>query len=183
VLVASTGTPHPRALVLEAGHLRVGVWRLPHDPWLPGLAAISDGDELRRLLDGLDVRPGATEHRIVSYRPSRRAVVRVRRSGVTLFVKVRPIGPRPPRPPWLADACRPGSASTPTGLVVLEVSAGRCSTPRDDPDAAPVRGGAALLDRLPSPSTGRRLAGAPPNGPACSAAFGLRRRAAPGARH
>src|SRR5688572_23070137 len=88
MLVATTGRLHPSALVLEAGDVQVGVWRVPHDPWLPGLAAITDPARLGPLLDALDVAPGRAEHRIVSYRPGRRAVVRVRRAGVTLFVKV-----------------------------------------------------------------------------------------------
>ncbi|HEX6567628.1 MAG TPA: hypothetical protein VF015_00610, partial [Acidimicrobiales bacterium] len=168
VLVASTGTPHPRALVLEAGHLRVGVWRLPHDPWLPGLAAISDGDELGRLIDGLGVRPGATEHRIVSYRPGRRAVVRVRRGGVTLFVKVtRPDQAQAlhDRHVALADAVpvpRSLGIDPDLGLVVLEGLGGtllrhRVTIPGARlPSAATVL---ALLDRLPSPLDDRQVTG------------------------
>ena len=88
MLVARTGEIHPESLVLEADAVRVAVWRVPHDPWLPGLAAVTDPARIGPLLDALDIHPGQVEVRIVSYRPGRRAVVRLRRAGVTVFAKV-----------------------------------------------------------------------------------------------
>jgi hypothetical protein len=168
MLVAATGTLHPDALVLEADGVRVGVWRVPLDPWLPGLAAITDPARLGPLLDALDVASGPTDHRIVSYRPGRRAVVRVRRAGVTLFVKVtRPDAARAlhDRHVALAPAVpvpRSLGVDPALGLVVLQGLGGTLLRHR-----LPVPGAAlpgpegvlAVLDRLPVPSDGRRAPG------------------------
>jgi hypothetical protein len=161
MLVATTGRLHPSALVLEAGDVRVGVWRVPQDPWLPGLAAITDPARLGPLLDALDVAPGRAEHRIVSYRPGRRAVVRVRRAGVTLFVKVtRPDHAQPlhDRHVALAPAVpvpRSLGVDPARGLVVLQGLGGtllrhRLAVPNaalPGPEAV-----LAVLDRLPPPA-------------------------------
>lgn len=172
VLVASTGRPHPGALVLRAGDVEVGVWRLPYDPWLPGLAAITADHRLGPLLDDLGVPPGDAQHRIVTYRPSRRAVVLVRRGGTTLFVKVtRPDRARPlhDRHVALAGAVPvPRSLGTDPdlGLVVLEGLGGtllRQRVPLPDATLPPAGAVTALLDRLPpppadQPATGWRTA-------------------------
>jgi hypothetical protein len=168
MLVAATGTLHPQALVLEAGDLRVGVWRVPHDPWLPGLAAITDPARLSRLLDSLDVAPGRADQRLVSYRPGRRAVVRVHRAGVTLFVKVT----RPDHAQTLHDrhvalapavpVARSLGVDPTLGLVVLEGLGGTLVRHRLAVPGAPLPGpGAvlALLDRLPAPADGARAPG------------------------
>lgn len=168
VLVASTGRPHPGTLVLRAGDVEVGVWRLPHDPWLPGLAAITARQQLAPLLDGLGVPPGDLEHRIVTYRPTRRAVVLVRRGATTLFVKVtRPDQARAlhERHVALAGAVPvPRSLGTDPdlGLVVLEGLGGTLLRRRVTlPDAALPPAGAvtALLDRLPAPPGDQPAAG------------------------
>jgi hypothetical protein len=168
MLVAATGTLHPEALVLEADGVQVGVWRVPHDPWLPGLAAITDPRRLGPLLDALDVAPGPAEHRIVSYRPGRRAVVRVRRAGITLFVKVtRPdaaqalhdrhvaLAPAVPVPRSLGvDPAR--------GLVVLQGLGGTLLRHRLAVPGAALPGPEAViavLDHVPPPAGGHRAPG------------------------
>ncbi|HVF20346.1 MAG TPA: aminoglycoside phosphotransferase family protein [Mycobacteriales bacterium] len=76
------------ALVLEADGLQVGVWRLPHDPALPGLAvARTDGSDGQRALLGADVT-GPIEAVTLSYRPGRRAVVRLTADAHRVYVKV-----------------------------------------------------------------------------------------------
>lgn len=169
MLVARTGDLHPQSLVLAADDVRVAVWRVPHDPWLPGLAAVTDPARVDPLLDALDVAPGRADTRIVSYRPGRRAVVRLRRGGTTLFAKVT----RPGRAAQdlhdrhvaLADALpvpRSLGVDPDLGLVVLQGLGGTLLRHRlRVPDAAlPGPGGVlALLDRLPAPADGRRVAG------------------------
>lgn len=88
MLVATTGRLPPGGLVLESGDAQVAVWRVPHDPWLPGLTPITDPGVVGRLLDDLDVPAGPLTHRLVAYRPGRRAVVQVTRGSMALFVKV-----------------------------------------------------------------------------------------------
>jgi Phosphotransferase enzyme family len=168
MLVATTGTLHPDGLVLEADGVQVGVWRVPHDPWLPGLAAITDRHRLGPLLDALDVAPGPTEHRIVSYRPGRRAVVRVRRAGITLFVKVT----RPDAAPALHDRHGALARAVPVprslgvdperGLVVLQGLGGTLLRHRLAVPGAALPGPEAVLavlDQLPPPADGHRAPG------------------------
>ncbi|MGH9227889.1 MAG: aminoglycoside phosphotransferase family protein [Acidimicrobiales bacterium] len=168
MLVATTGTLHPRSLVLEAGDVRVGVWRVPHDPWLPGLAVVTDPPRLDALLDALDVGPGRAEHRIVSYRPGRRAVVRARRAGTTLFVKVtRPDQARAmhDRHVALASAVpvpRSLGVDRALGVVVLQGLGGSLLRHRLAVPGAALPGPEAVLavlDRLPPPADGARAPG------------------------
>ncbi len=92
MLVASTRTAlHAGALVLDDGDHQVAVWRVPHDPALPGLAAALDPDRARRLLADLGAPVPAAVPRLRSYRPGRRAVVEVSGPGARLYLKlVRP---------------------------------------------------------------------------------------------
>ena len=76
----------PGTVPIEAGELHVDVWRYPFDPMLPGLAAAVTNTSVALLL-------GTTVERmqlqVVSFRPCRRAVVRVQRSdGDDLYLKV-----------------------------------------------------------------------------------------------
>jgi hypothetical protein len=168
MLVAATGRLHPQSLVLEAGDVRVGVWRVPHDPWLPALAVVTDPLRLDVLLDTLDVRSGRSEHRIVSYRPGRRAVVRVRRAGTTLFVKVT----RPERAQALHDRHVALAPAVPVprslgvdprlGVVVLQALGGSLLRRRVAAPGAALPGPeavVALLDRLPPPADAARRPG------------------------
>ncbi|MGH8953243.1 MAG: phosphotransferase [Acidimicrobiia bacterium] len=82
--------PHG-ALVVENENGRVGVWRLPHDPALPGLEAALDSERTAQLLEDLGGAPGPVDTRLVAYRPGRRAVVSVSGRQEGLYLKlVRP---------------------------------------------------------------------------------------------
>jgi aminoglycoside/choline kinase family phosphotransferase len=101
----------------------VGVWRYPFDPELPGLAAATSGDGLDALVEPLIGAVAGRE--VVTYRPCKRAVVRVDGRSAAAYVKVVPpravaalvarhelLGTALPVPPVLA-------ADEALGLVVL----------------------------------------------------------------
>lgn len=85
-LVAVAGPKIPEgALLLESDDgTRIGVWRLPHDPALPGLPIALDRRRAPELLGGQQVMSSS----FLSYRPARRAVVRLNGTSGTTFVKV-----------------------------------------------------------------------------------------------
>ena len=158
MLVATTGAVPQGCARVEAGDVSVGVWRVPDDPWLPGLAPISAHAEMNRLLDALGLAAGEPTTRLVAYRPGRRAVLRVHRADTTLYVKVvrpdeaaalhhrhRLLHPAAPVPQSLGY-------DPALGLVVLQALDGellrtalRGSGPLPDPATL-----AAVLDRLPA---------------------------------
>jgi hypothetical protein len=79
VAVVDAAGPPPGTLVLASHRLRVGLFRWPHDPLLPGLRTVTRPAEAARwcgLPDGTEVRLS-----VRTYRPGRRAVVRVRLRG------------------------------------------------------------------------------------------------------
>lgn len=89
-LVGMAGPKIPAgALLLESDDgTRIGVWRLPHDPELPGLPIALDRQRAPELLAGQVVLSSS----LLSYRPARRAVVRLQGQVGTSFVKVvRPV--------------------------------------------------------------------------------------------
>jgi hypothetical protein len=89
--VCVAGRVPDAALIVEGGQGRVGVWRVPHDPNLPGLAAALDRERASRLLEDLGGTPRAVSTRLVAYRPGRRAVVSVSGAEEGLYLKlVRP---------------------------------------------------------------------------------------------
>ncbi len=81
------------AEVLVIGDHQVAVWFYPDDPELPGLARVAHPDRMAELLAaegllGAAESPEDLQLSVVSYRPRRRAVLRARLPGRTLFVKV-----------------------------------------------------------------------------------------------
>lgn len=97
-LVASTAPQAidaPGVAVLDDGERVVRMWRRPFDPGLPGLRPASDPQVVRAWLHeaGLQVLAGEDlEIEVLSYRPTRRAVLRVGWSGRAVFLKVLPAG-------------------------------------------------------------------------------------------
>lgn len=162
-LVATTGIDGPPdgAAVLEAdvglgAPLEVGLWRYPFDPALPGLVHVVVPELAEQFAGGLigtDVVPT-----VVSYRPGRRAVVRLDGSAGSVWVKVL----RPARSARLATIHRtlhaaglavPGVAhhDDGTGLLVLDHLEGE--TMRTRFTAAPADTGLARDDRTrPAPA-------------------------------
>lgn len=132
-LVLSAGKKPPEgALTVGDGTDEIVVWRVPHDPWLPGLAAALDPDAMATLLATLGMRSATPLRcRIRAYRPARRAVVEVTGSGVRAFLKVV----RPHKAEALHRAHVDLAATTPVpqslgwsperGIVVLQALPGR----------------------------------------------------------
>lgn len=164
-VVATAGDSVPDgALLLEDGTHRLGLWRAPFDPALPGLAPALDPSVLAGLLAdvGVEVDASTVSTSIASYRPGRRAVIEVTSPAARLFLKVvrprkaqaiherhRLLGEHVPVPTSLGW-------SPEHGVVVLEALPGitqRASFATDaqqpGPDAL-----LALLDALPAPADG-----------------------------
>ena len=82
-LVAVGGKVPDGVAVVENGLRRIGVWRVPHDPFLPGLAAAMDPLEAAGLMAQLGVPNEHWGTRLVAYRPGRRAVVQIAATGAS----------------------------------------------------------------------------------------------------
>jgi hypothetical protein len=157
-LAASTGDPPVGALVLDDGVDRVAVWRFPHDPDLPGLAAACDETAVAGVLEELGLGGGPVRLRTRAYRPRRRAVIEAIGPRGRLFVKVV----RPDRVAALHHRHRllvrhgvPAPQSlgwTPQGIVVLQALPGRTLRQSLRSRTLIPPGGEilALLDRLPA---------------------------------
>lgn len=94
-LVAIGGKVPDGVAVVENGSRRIGIWRVPHDPFLPGLAAAMDPPVAARLMADLGVPGGQCATRLVAYRPGKRAVVHVSASGgssASVYLKLLPPG-------------------------------------------------------------------------------------------
>ena len=177
-LAATTGAEvPPGAAVLEGdvggATVRVGLWRWPLDPALPGLAWASSAAGAAERLAGLGIDAGSPRLRLRAYRPGRRAVVEVTSASGRWFLKVvRPsavadlvarhaaLAPAVPVPPVLA--------ATGDGVVVLPALPGTplraaLSGTGPLPEPADLE---ALLDALPPVGPARRR----PAGPAPRAA-------------
>ncbi|OLT38687.1 hypothetical protein BJF85_08235 [Saccharomonospora sp. CUA-673] len=85
---ASTSAKARGAMRMSDGSVDLGVWRFPHDPALPGLAAAVDADRMRALLTRFGLPTGGLTIRVRAYRPLRRAVVELRTDAASVFVKV-----------------------------------------------------------------------------------------------
>ena len=79
--------------VVDVDGANFGVWRYPHDPWLPGLRQVASPRGVRALLAALDLATTVARVAPVVYRPGRRAVLRVTANRGELYLKVvRPGG-------------------------------------------------------------------------------------------
>ena len=156
--VAVTGRQVPSgALLLEREGATAGVWRLPNDAALPGLATVMDATRARALLDSVDAPAGVVTPTLRAYRPGRRAVVHLRGESVEAYVKVV----RPHRAAALQEAHERAAEALPVprsfgwsaehGVVLLQALPGitfrdalQAASPLPEPGAV-----AALLDRIP----------------------------------
>ncbi|MFE7405551.1 aminoglycoside phosphotransferase family protein [Isoptericola sp. NPDC057559] len=78
----------PGVVRLDDGGRSLHVWRHPHDPALPGLAAGSTPAGVRERLRAAGVDAEVLALETVTYRPLRRAVLRARTTAGTVYVKV-----------------------------------------------------------------------------------------------
>lgn len=155
VLHGGRRTPPEGAFVMSDGELDIVVWRVPADPWLPGLAAAIDPDRVGPLLAGLGFPAEDLQTRIRAYRPGRRAVVEVWGPGTRAFVKVV----RPSRAEALHErhAALDTVAEVPAslgwsaehGIVVLQAMPGRTAR-QILAGSGPLPSGAELLSVLDS---------------------------------
>ncbi|HWL49808.1 MAG TPA: phosphotransferase [Acidimicrobiia bacterium] len=158
--VAATGdrVPAEGAAIFEDGSTRVGVWRWPQDPFLPGLSDALDSAKVGSLLDDLGIDGGAVRLRTRGYRPGRRAVVEATGRRGRLFLKVV----RPERIEALHDRHRSLAQTLPVpeslgwsegGVLVLTALHGdtlRAALRSSRHPAPPPENIVSLLDRLPA---------------------------------
>lgn len=86
--VAKAGNIPSGAIRVEDQDRTVGVWAVPHDPQLPGLASALDQTTAADLLKSLGAPSTAASTRLYSYRPGKRAVVSVDGDNHDVFLKV-----------------------------------------------------------------------------------------------
>lgn len=72
----------------EPGAIQPRVWVYPQDPALPALQTLLDLSLAQPILDRLGIGLTATTAEVVSYRPGRRAVIRMESTTSPFFVKV-----------------------------------------------------------------------------------------------
>lgn len=89
VVAAGRKPPGPAFTVSDGSHDLV-LWRVPHDPWLPGLAPALDPVRVGNLLTELGFAADGVRCLLRAYRPGRRAVIEVVGPGVRVFLKVVP---------------------------------------------------------------------------------------------
>lgn len=151
-----------QTLVMTDGDINVRVWRYPHDPWLPMLPLVCYPDVVGRTLHDLGVAIGDPTMPIaidvVSYRPGRRAVLRVAQGSGAVYLKVM----QPHRSGEIVDRHQrllaagvpvPEVMAHHNGLVVLQELPGRPlarAVVDEGVDACRGEDLVALLDRLPA---------------------------------
>lgn len=158
-LILATGSRiPPLAAILSGDGMRLGAWRWPYDPGLPGLAGALDRGTVETLLGELGLGGGALRLTVRAYRPGRRAVIEASNARGKVFLKVV----RPDRVQELHLRHRSLAASLPVprslgysaeGVLVLEALGGTSLRTALTGAAVPLPDGAALtglLDRLPA---------------------------------
>lgn len=134
-MVASTATnlpqdPAPGVAYLQSDQIRIAVWRMKDDPFLPGLHTVFDQVWVSQLFDQVQAPAGELSWQVLAYRPTRRSVIRLVRSGVVLYVKVVPpkkAADLATRMQWVAQAVPAPQvvASLDTGVVVATSARGQ----------------------------------------------------------
>ncbi|NLD77648.1 MAG: aminoglycoside phosphotransferase family protein, partial [Acidimicrobiales bacterium] len=158
-IVVSAGRKPPRdAMTITDGDTEIVAWRVPHDPWLPGLAPALSPEAMSDLFERLGLPSKDLRSKLRAYRPGRRAVVEVTGPGARAFLKIVP--PRKVEKLHRQHEALAGPLPVPAslgwseehGIVVLQALPGR--TLREAmlagfglPDASALL---ATLDRLPA---------------------------------
>lgn len=106
--------------IVSSGGTNVAIWRLPSDPFLPGLRSVSSPDLAGNFLEQLGVSATGIAVRRRTYRPGRRAVIELRTHLDRVFAKVV-------RPTQIAELQRlhtslAGQAPIPVSLGWTETS-------------------------------------------------------------
>jgi hypothetical protein len=165
-VVAASGSIPTGAVVVRAGEVDVGVWRLPHDPRLPGLASALDPAAARLLMADLGAGDGPVETRLRSYRPGKRAVVEISGPRARVFAKV--VDPGSVRSIHRTHLALQGHLPVPQslgmspdlGIIVLQALPGRVLRQVLEDDRLPLpppRQIESLLTQLPAATTTREL--------------------------
>ncbi|MFI2103673.1 phosphotransferase family protein [Isoptericola sp. NPDC019693] len=140
----------PGVVRLDDGERAVHVWRHPHDPALPGLAAGSTPDRVAERMQAAGVASPTLSLETVTYRPLRRAVLRARTADGATYVKVV-------RPARVDDLVRRHAlfAARPGGVAAPRVRSWSAD-------------GVLLLDEVPGESVAEHVARTPAaDQPAC----------------
>lgn len=167
LVMATGGRIPPKAAVLEGDGVRVGIWRWPFDPDLPGLASAVNADAVSALLADLGMGGGTVRLTVRAYRPGRRAVIEASGTHGRVFLKVV----RPHRVEALNAKHRLLAQHLPVphsygysaeGILVLQALHGSSLRSALAGAAAPLPPTAALeglLDRLPLGLAGNPMSG------------------------
>lgn len=91
-VVVAAGRLPSGAFLVGDGEQQVAVWRVPHDPGLPGLPSAVDPRTAGDLLTALGQDGGPVQTRVRAYRPGRRAVVEITGRAEGLYLKVLRLG-------------------------------------------------------------------------------------------
>ncbi|MDQ4037539.1 MAG: aminoglycoside phosphotransferase family protein [Actinomycetota bacterium] len=167
LVMATGGRIPPEAAVLEADGVRVGIWRWPFDPDLPGLASAVDAGAVGALLAVLGMGGGTVRLTVRAYRPGRRAVIEASGTHGRVFLKVV----RPHRVEALNAKHRMLAQRLPVphsygysaqGILVLQALHGTSLRSALTGAALPLPTAPALerlLDRLPRRLAGNQMSG------------------------
>lgn len=127
---STTGSTGGTVVTDPATGLPVTVWAYPSDPALPALAEVTYPERVVGVLADLGIDVAEPELSVAAYRPGKRAVVKMRSSGATLFLKV--VRPARAEPIAAQHAAFQAAglpvprvvATRPDGLLVLEAVQG-----------------------------------------------------------
>ncbi|MGI8627528.1 MAG: aminoglycoside phosphotransferase family protein [Geodermatophilaceae bacterium] len=167
LVMATGGRIPPKAAVIESDGVRVGIWRWPFDPDLPGLPSAVDAGAVSALLADLGMGGGTVRLTVRAYRPGRRAVIEASGTHGRVFLKVV----RPHRVEALHAKHRLLAQHLPVphsygysaeGILVLQALPGGSLRSALAGAAVPLPTAAALerlLDRLPSELAGNQMSG------------------------
>jgi len=86
--LSSALAPGVMTIPVGASNDVVAVWLYPSDPTLPALRTVTDVASTTAVLGDMGIAWSPTEVAVVSYRPGRRAVIRVDSGAARLFLKV-----------------------------------------------------------------------------------------------
>lgn len=125
-LVQKRALPEGLSVLEGEDGSRIGVWRYPHDPFLPGLPAAAYPDGAQAVLAHLGIATATVRVEPVVYRPGSRAVLRVTADDRVVYLKVARPG-KAARLHAVHDAFgavmsvpRCIASSDPLGLLVLD---------------------------------------------------------------